>query len=65
VAAAVAVLGAVEEAAASKPSGPEGKKLPDSGVEDTRVGSTNWGRDSEVPRAPKPGNSMGPLGFNL
>lgn len=56
----MAVLGAVEEAAASKPSGPEGKKTPDSGGDDTKAGSTNWGRGSEVPRAPRPGNSMEP-----
>lgn len=55
----------MEEAAVSKPSGPEGKKTPDSGGEDTKAGSINWGRGSEVPRAPRPGNSMGPLGFDL
>lgn len=59
------MLGLEEEAAASKLSGPEVKKVPDSGVEDTKAGSTNWGRGSEVPRAPRPGNSMGPLGLSL
>lgn len=62
-AAAVPVLGEVDETA-SKPSGPE-KNGPGSGGEDTREESTNCGRASEAPRAPRPGKSMGILGFNL
>lgn len=64
-AAAVAALGEAEEDAVSKPSGPEGKKPAESDDEDTRVESTNCGKGSEVPRAPRPGKSMGTLEFNL
>lgn len=64
-AAAVAAFGEVEEDAASKPSGPEEKKPVESDGEDTRAESTNWGKGSEVPRAPRPGKSMGTLGLNL
>lgn len=63
-AAAAPALGEVEEAAASKPSGPEEKNPPESGV-DTRAESTNCGRGSEAPRAPRPGKSMKKLVFNL
>lgn len=64
-AAAVAAFGEVEEDAVSKLSGPEEKKPAESDVEDTRAESTNWGKGSEVPRAPRPGKSMWTLGFNL